>query len=470
MKAIGARRTRYVLLSACLLMWIIPASAESVQRNPKVIREVKHDISLPLREMAQPIPQATHMRDRPEHIYPPLPFHITPGPDPVIQFDGEVANDLSTTQGFNFDGVNGFQAGGVDPPDTNGAVGSTQFVLTTNFAYEVYDKTTGKKLLGPTFINSIWKGFGGQCEQDNGGDPIVLWDKLANRWLVQQLEYFSSDQMCIAVSTGEDATGSYHRYAFTFNGLPDYPKFGIWPDAYYLSFNFYGSGFAEPCALDRNKMLAGKAASMICFGSNSPNFGLLPSDIDGSTVPPTGAPNHYVELGSSNTTLSEFEFHVDFVHPKKSTFKGPRTITVPAYTQLCGGGGGACIPQPNGGDLLDAIGNETMFRNAYRNFGDHEAMVFSHSVAAGRGSTAVSAERWYELRSTPPGASSRSIRWEPCRTRLITTGWAVSPWTKWETSPWGSASITARSWIRVSGTPVACPQTPWARWKNPKWP
>jgi len=107
-----------------------------------------------------------------------------------------------------------------------------------------------------------------------------------------------------------------------------------------------------------------------------------------------------VELGNSNTTLKEYDFHVDFQHPKKSTFKGPHTITVPAYTTLCGAGNGACIPEPDSGGLLDALGDRLMFRNAYRNFGDHESMVFSHSVAPGKGSSATAAVRWYELRST----------------------------------------------------------------------
>jgi len=396
-------RTRMMFLVGLCCCLPLSASATNNPSQPRVVKEVKHDVSPPLRQMARPIPLATRIVERAEHPAPRRPFRVSPGPDPVLQYDGDIRNFISATQLFNFDGVNGQQAGGVIPPDTNGSVGASQFVLITNFAYEVFDKTTGSVVLGPTLINSIWKGFGGQCEQDNGGDPVVLWDKLANRWLVQQLEYFTSYQMCIAVSTSADATGSYNRYAYTFDGLTDYPKFGVWPDAYYISFNFFGSGFAEPCAVDRTAMLAGKTANMICFGSNSPNFGLLPSDFDGVNVPPSGSTNHYVELGSSDTTLSEFEFHVDFANPNKSTFTGPKTVKVPKYVQLCGGGGGACIPQPGSGSLLDAIGNETMFRNAYRNFGDHESLVFSHSVAAGSNSSAVSAERWYELRSTPPG-------------------------------------------------------------------
>ena len=141
---------------------------------------------------------------------------------------------------------------------------------------------------------------------------------------------------------------------------------------------------------------------MICFTPNSSDMGFLPSDLDGSTAPPSGAPNHYVELGNSNTTLKEYDFHVNFAHPKKSTFKGPNTLTVPAFTEVCFEG---CIPQPPGGEELEGLGDRLMFRNAYRNFGDHEAMVFSHTVAPGKGSKGVAAKRWYELRATPSGSS-----------------------------------------------------------------
>ena len=73
------------------------------------------------------------------------------------------------------------------------------------------------------YIHSIWKGFGGQCAVDDGGDPVVLYDKLANRWFVEQLEYTTTNQICIAVSATDDATGRYNRYASTFTDFPDYP-------------------------------------------------------------------------------------------------------------------------------------------------------------------------------------------------------------------------------------------------------
>jgi len=378
------------------------AAAENVQRGAQLTPEVKHDVSRPLREMAltapKPAPGQVEMR---EHAAPKHIFSVTPGSDPVVQ--NTFGAPVSTTQGLSFDGVNGNQGGAI-PPDTNGSVGATQFVEITNFDYAVYDKTTGAQILAPTRINVIWAGFGGQCQLYNGGDPIVLWDKLAQRWLVEQLEYTTTNQVCVAVSTTEDATGSYNRYVFNFNSnLPDYPKLSVWPDAYYLTVNSFGFGYGEPCALNRTAMLAGTAATMECFPPNSLNFSFLPSDLDGATPPPAGAPNHFVELGNTTSTLNEYDFHVDFTNPQNATFTGPNTITVPVYTELCGGGGGSCITQPPPGTLVDGLGDRLMFRLAYRNFGDHEAMVVTHSVAPSSGSSAVADVRWYELRATPVG-------------------------------------------------------------------
>ena len=391
------------LAAACILLGS-DAPAE-VQRGAQVIREVKHDVSQPLREMAEkaPKPAAGQVEMR-EHLSPKHIFTITPGADPVVQetYSGKV----STVPGLSFDGVDGNEGGAI-PPDTNGSVGATQFVEITNFDYAVYDKSTGNQILAPTRINVIWAGFGGQCQLYNGGDPIVLWDKLAQRWLVEQLEYTTTNEVCVAVSTTSDATGSYNRYVFEFGGnLPDYPKLSVWPDAYYLSVNSFGFGYGEPCALDRGAMLAGNKATMECFTPNSSNFSFMPSDLDGTTPPPTGEPNHFVELGNTTSTLNEYEFHVDFVNSQNATFTGPNVIKVPVYTMLCGGGGGACIPQPSGGSLLDGLGDRLMYRLAYRNFGDHESMVVTHSVAPSKNSTAASDVRWYELRATPGGTFS----------------------------------------------------------------
>ena len=400
MKKARSAILRNSLLAACLALLIIPVVAQQVQTDPQVSYETKHDVSLPLSYLASIAPKPKH--GFVEMIEPKRNLGLTvglPGEDTVVQ-DAYLPS-RHITQLLNFEGTREDQ-GNAQVPDTNGSVGATQFVEITNFDYEVFDKT-GKVILKPTNTNTIFIGFGGACENTNPGDPVVVWDKLAQRWLVTYFNYTTNLTLCIAVSTTSDATGTYNRYSYGWgNTLPDYPKYAVWPDAYYASVNAFGSGAAEPCAFDRNAMLAGKSkAALICFTPNNNNFSFLPSDLDGATLPPTGAPNHYVEIGNTTDTLNEYDFHVDFVHPKKSTFTGPHSITVPSFSLACGGGD--CIPQPPPGEQVESLGDRLLFRLGYRNFGDHESMVVAHSVTPGKGSTAVSAMRWYELRATPPG-------------------------------------------------------------------
>jgi hypothetical protein len=121
------------------------------------------------------------------------------------------------------------------PPDTNGEVGATQYVQMVNTDFVVFSKT-GQVLRGATPINQLWANAGGECAVHNDGDPVVLYDQLAGRWLLTQFIATPADNeeygQCIAVSTTGDATGSYYLYEFHFGGtFHDYEKLGVWPDA-----------------------------------------------------------------------------------------------------------------------------------------------------------------------------------------------------------------------------------------------
>jgi hypothetical protein len=116
--------------------------------------------------------------------------------------------------------------------------------------------------LGPNTISSIWSGFGGVCQNNGSGDPVVLYDHLANRWLISQFAGVSTiTDECVAVSTTSDATGSYYRYGFHLGtNFFDYPHLSVWPDAYYMSMNVFNSSGTtylgpQPFAFDRTKML-----------------------------------------------------------------------------------------------------------------------------------------------------------------------------------------------------------------------
>jgi hypothetical protein len=293
------------------------------------------------------------------------------------------------------------------PPDPNGVAGPNHYVQIVNLSFAVFSKD-GTPLLGPLPNNSIWQGFGGICETQNSGDPTVNYDRFADRWVIAQMAIdpinFAFAE-CVAVSTTGDPTGTYARYAFvTDGGLIDYPKIGVWPDAYYLTYNEFTAlteNFIGPiiCALDRARMLAGAPADQICFNPG-PNFAsLLPADLQGTMLPPAGAPNPLVSLDPGGAGIDLWKFHVDFINQANSTFTGPTVLPVAPFVIACGDGT-VCIPQPGTTQTLDSVGDRVMHRLDYRNFGDHEAMVVNHSVTTGS-SVGV---RWYEVRnpSTSP--------------------------------------------------------------------
>jgi hypothetical protein len=322
--------------------------------------------------------------------------------DPAIQTS--VSRELAATAGLSFEGLGkaNMSITGT-PPDTDGAVGATQYVQWVNTSFAVFNKKTGAKIGGPFAGNSLWRGFGTACERDNDGDPVVLWDKAAQRWVFTQFAVTGGPPylQCFAVSTSTDATGSYFRYAWQFPNFNDYGKMSIWRDAYYIAFNMFSPSGpfvgAKVCAANRAKMLVGAAAQLQCFQEIHSEAGFLPSDIDGTTLPPAGAPAYFVDM--STNALHLFKFHVDFSNINNTRLTGPVNIPVAAFNRACGGTGGDCIPQPGTTQKLESAGDRLMFRLAYRNFGNHESLVVNHSVDLGGGRTAF---RWYEIR-TPGG-------------------------------------------------------------------
>jgi len=374
------------------------------QSQPEVSVDVKHDVSPALRDLPRsPSPSEPKHERRLRLTHGPR--ELVSQPDPALQSSaGPLVN---TAAGQNFQGV----GIGIDnsyfnccaPPDTNGAAGATQYVQWVNLDFAVFDKTTGNLVAGPTAGNTLWNGFGGPCETNNSGDPIAQYDKAAGRWVLAQPVYVSPYMYCIAISTTSDATGTYNRYAFAAPNnttlFPDYPKLGVWPDAYYASFNaFSGNTFTGPiaCAFDRSAMLTGATATKVCFQQSSSVGSLLPSDLDGATAPPSGSPNFYMSFGSNSLNL--FKFHVDFTKPANSTFTGPTVIPVATFSEACSGG--TCIPQPSTSTKLDSLGDRLMYRLAYRNRSGTESLLVNHSIHVSGGKhSQVTGVRWYEIQS-----------------------------------------------------------------------
>ena len=359
------------------------------------------DVSPPLTQIA-PAPEIEpdKKKEKEPKKGPPVPAQSSV-PDPVVQ--SSLGTAAAPALGAGFEGIGAGFTGPAGtftvnsaPPDTNGAVGPNHYVQIVNSAFAIFNKT-GTPLYGPVQTNTIFSGFGGGCQTNNDGDATVEYDRAADRWIISQFSVSTTPYLqCVAVSTTGDPTGSYYRYSFQYADFPDYPKLGVWPDAYYTTFNMFRNGntFVGPqvCAYDRAKMLAGQAATQQCFSLGTAYGGLLPSDLDGSTPPPAGSPNYVLGFGTNSLQL--WKFHVDWATPANSTFAGPATIATAAFSPACSGGG-TCIPQSGTTQKLDSLADRLMYRVAYRNFGDHESLVLNHSVTAG---TSVGV-RWYELRS-----------------------------------------------------------------------
>src|SRR5579863_2984341 len=272
----------------------VTGQESQTQVYPDVWNEIAHDTSPPLKLVGKAADN-----NGPKHTINWLKREqkaTTGPPDPVVQ--SEQGPLLGTTTGLNFAGVG---ANGSAPPDTNGAVGATQYVQWVNTQFAVYNKSTGGLVAGPFEGNSLWSGFADtQCADHNDGDPIAQYDKAAGRWVLAQPVFESPYRYCLAISQTSDATGAYYRYSFSMPNFPDYPKLGVWPDAYYGSFNlFHGNRFvgAYACAFNRSAMLAGAAATAQCFTTPS-EFSFQPSDLDGATPPPAGSPAFFVDLGT----------------------------------------------------------------------------------------------------------------------------------------------------------------------------
>ena len=399
------RRTAAAAAAAAVLASVVAiapgvAAATASQRQvrgPSHGQSVHNDVSAPLSTIApSPSTKPRAHRDAPM----PTPAG-TPGPDQVVQHAVLASQTpLATT---SFPGVG---ASGSAPSDSNGAVGPSYFLDLVNTRLEVFTKA-GVGVLGPVPTNTLWSGFGGECQSENDGDGTVVYDALADRWVISQFALGPSGQgpffQCVAVSATGDPTGSYYRYAFQFTSFPDYPKLAVWPDAYYQTMNtFSSSGVftgANTCAYDRTAMLSGQAAAVQCFNTTTTYGALLPANYSGGTPPPPGAPDEQIGLGRDTSHLATFAFHVDWSPGFPGTTLTETDVAVAPYTAACGGG--VCIPQLGTSQLLDSLADRMMYAFQYRNFGDHESWVVNYSVDVNG-----SAEpRWFELRRSPPATS-----------------------------------------------------------------
>ena len=344
---------------------------------------------------------------------------------PTVNFEGQsIADTIAVGQGFL-------------PPDTNGDVGPNHYVQTVNVTFRIWDKA-GNPLTAVAPLSTLFAPLGGACGSSDDGDPIVLYDQLADRWLISQFCTVAdpNNHQVIAISKTGDPTGAYYLYNFMMpnNKFNDYPHFGMWPDGYYMTdnqFNQAGTAFLQGgvFSFDRTKMLVGDpTASFIYFdtavlfppgtGINGTDGigGMLPADMEGYIPPAAGAPCPFAyfqageNAGEPGDQLRIFDFHSDFAVPANSTFveRTGSPLVVAAFDPIPVPNSRNVVPQPapaTAGSYLDAISDRLMFRMSYRNFGTSEKLVMNHTVNAATNPVFRAGVRWYELtRSTPTAA------------------------------------------------------------------
>ncbi len=327
------------------------------------------------------------------------------------------------------------------PPDTTMAVGPNHIVAWVNSHLVIYDKAGTVLLPGSGFItgNTLWAGFGGVCETTNRGDPIVQYDRIADRWVFSQFAFSTSSgnpvtpyRQCFAVSTGPNPAGPYNRYSYSFDtagpgGNPafnDYGKIGIWNDGYYVSYNAFGGSPAGAnvgvslCAYDRTSMLAGGPGVSVCAPTTFYGGGaaFIPADLEGTTLP-TDTTRGGLFLRQSNVGALRFlRLKPDFVTPANTTINNGYggasgsviNLPTPGINRACNGGGGACVAQPATAVSLDTLGDRMMYRLSYRNRAGVDSLVVTHSVDPDGAGGLGAVIQWYEIRNPlndPAGAN-----------------------------------------------------------------
>ncbi len=387
---------KYLFLFILLLV-IIPGRLISQQPGkPVVIVASYFDISPPLRSMRlEPVTKADQswkdgaVKNFMGTIESSGSTRLIP--DTIVQ--KMAGYRIGDTILQNFEGIPNLSR--VVPADPCGDASSDYYFQMVNLSCALYDKS-GNTILGPFSSGSIWNGM---PNNSNNGDGIVLYDENANRWFISQFSLANYPNgpfyQMIAVSQSADPAGSWFRWEFTFTDLPDYPKFGIWCDGYYMSYNRIRAGLAYEgtgaAAFDRAAMLnRDPAARMIRFQLNSGDdaFSFLPADCDGA-FPAVGTPGYFLFV--QRNYLGVMEFHADWDNQSNSTFGNYIQIPVSPFGNLLEG-----IPQRGTGIKLTTINDRLMFRLQFRKFNDHQSMVVNHTVDVGT----RSGIRWYELRRT----------------------------------------------------------------------
>ncbi len=398
---------RFTLLFIFLTNGLLIAQERFEIKNPEIIEAVFLGESVALRDYA-PAPDYKEKLIRPERLgYHPKknwPLHqsvnpnaLPKGVDPALQKNYSFSRSMKALD-INLPGM-GYTS--VNPSDPNIGVGPNHVIQMVNGSggtrYQIFDKS-GNSVFGPANYSSTFGGSG-------GGDPVVLYDQLADRWLMS--EFGVGNSLFVTVSSTSDPLGTWYTYSFPTGGFPDYPKYAVWSDAYYVTTN---ESTPAIYALNRTQMLAGLPMTVQRFAT--PEYPTInfqsntPVNLVGSTTPAPGSPAMFMRMaddawsaGIPYDRLEIYEVSIDFITPANSVLTGPTFLqTEPFETELNGYLAFSAFRQPGSTIRLDPLREVLMYQVQYRNFGTHESIVCNHVTDVdGNDRGGV---RWYELRRT----------------------------------------------------------------------
>jgi hypothetical protein len=320
---------------------------------------------------------------------------------------------------------------GISPADPTGDVGRDHYIQAINGSsgalYVIYNKADGSIAAGPFSMEGLGTGV---CAS-GFGDSVVMYDELADRWVLTEFTTTAGRSLCFYVSaTNNPVSTTWYRYTFTMPSFPDYPRYGVWPDGYYAGTN-EGSGARPLYVFERAKMLTGDAATfqrlttprLAGFGFET----ILAADITGSTLPPDGAPGLFMRhrddeahnAGSNNPAadfVDLYSLKVDFATPANTVLTGPTAIEVNEFdSNLVNLSTFNVFPQPSG-QRVDSVREVIMQRLGYRRFATHEALIAN----------------WV---TDVDGADTGGVRWVEFRR----TGGLSSPWVKFQEGTYAPA-------------------------------
>jgi len=357
--------------------------------------------------------------------------------DPIQAVRQSIASALNMPGPIaTFPGISSAQSGcGCLPPDTNGDVGPNHYIQTVNSRFKITDKA-GNQLVAPTTYNSLFSAMGPTTPcgaNQNAGDPIAFYDNIADRWVLSDFAFPSfpgvSFYQCVAVSkTSDPVAGGWWLYAIQVDPsnptyLGDYPKFGLWPDAYYFSVNMFLNNTTftgvRVFALPRNAMIngigapnAGGIAFSIDPATLGDTYSLEPATFRTGSPPPAGAAEYLLAINSSavaGTTENKvflWRFHVDFTTPANSTFgvganhAANGSITVNNFVDAFQSGTENIVPQNGTTTKLDTLGDKIMYPVVYHNLGGTESLWADHTINNNQNGTGPTAIRWYQFNVT----------------------------------------------------------------------